>query len=108
MAAAFTALYFFGGEAFLGILTADGDVIGAFASLEELGRIEKKTEALIALMGNNLHKGYINQNPINGKNHDKTCEYCDYSSVCANRKMIEKREMQEYDDKEVIEILKEE
>ena len=59
-------------------------------------------------MGNNLHKGYINQNPINGKNHDKTCEYCDYSSVCANRKMIEKREMQEYDDKEVIEILKEE
>lgn len=31
MAAAFTALYFFGGEAFLGILTADGDVIGASA-----------------------------------------------------------------------------
>lgn len=89
-------------------INKDGDVIGAFASLEELGRIEKKTEALIALMGNNLHKGYINQNPINGKNHDKTCEYCDYSSVCANRKMIEKREMQEYDDKEVIEILKEE
>lgn len=31
MAVAFTVLYFFGGEAFLGILTADGDVIGASA-----------------------------------------------------------------------------
>lgn len=31
MAVTFTALYFFGGEAFLGILTADGDVIGASA-----------------------------------------------------------------------------
>ena len=85
-----------------------GDITGTFASLEELGRIEKKTEQLIALMGNKLHKGYINQNPINGKNHDKTCEFCDYSSVCANRRMIEKREMQELSDNEVIEILKEE
>lgn len=31
MAVTFTVLYFFGGEAFLGILTADGDVIGASA-----------------------------------------------------------------------------
>lgn len=85
----------------------DGGITGAFASLEELGRIEKKVESLIALMGNNLHKGYINQNPINGKNHDKTCEFCDYSAVCANRIMIEKREMQDFSDNEVIEILKE-
>lgn len=86
----------------------NGDVSGTFASLEELGRIEKKVESLIAMMGNNLHKGYINQNPIHGKNHDRTCEFCDYSSVCANRKMIDKREMKEMDDNEVITILKEE
>lgn len=86
----------------------DGSVSGTFASLEELGRIEKKVEELIALMGNSLHKGQINQNPINGKNHDKTCEFCDYSSVCANRRIINKREMQEFDDKEVLDILKEE
>lgn len=89
-------------------INKNGDISGTFATLEELGRIEKKTEQLIALMGNNLHKGYINQNPINGKNHDKTCEFCDYSSVCANRRMIEKREMLEFTDDEVIKILKEE
>lgn len=86
----------------------DGDIKGSFASLEQLGRIRKKIDNMIAYMGNNLHNGYINQNPINGKNHDKTCEFCDYSSVCSNRKMIEKREMQELSDAEVTEILKEE
>jgi len=83
-----------------------GDISGCFASLEELGRISKKIESLIALMGNNLHKGIINQNPINGKHHDKTCAFCDYSSVCANRKVINVREMNELSDEEVIEILK--
>lgn len=85
-----------------------GDLSGCFASLEELGRISKKIESLIALMGNNLHKGIINQNPINGKHHDKTCEFCDYSAVCANRRIINKKEMNEFSDEEVIEILKEE
>lgn len=89
-------------------MNKDGDIKGSFASLEQLGRIRKKIDNMIAYMGNNLHKGYINQNPINGKNHDKTCEFCDYSSVCANRKSVEKREIQELDDKDVIEILKEE
>ncbi len=85
-----------------------GDISGCFASLEELGKIQKKTESLIAFMGSSLHNGEINQNPINGKNHDKTCEFCDYSSVCANRRMIVNREMQEFKDDEVIKILKEE
>lgn len=85
-----------------------GDISGCFASLEELGRIRKKTENMISLMGNSLHNGYINQNPINGKNHDKTCEYCDYSSVCSNRRIINVREMQEFKEEEVIKILKEE
>lgn len=81
---------------------------GCFASLEELGRIGKKVESLIAFMGNHLQSGSIEQNPINGKNHDKTCEFCDYSSVCANRRIIENRVMDDLTDEEVLERLKEE
>lgn len=83
-------------------------ISGCFASLEELGRICKKVEKLIAQMGNSLHAGEINQNPINGKSHDKTCEFCDYSAVCANRRIVESRDMQELKDDEVIKLLKEE
>jgi ATP-dependent helicase/nuclease subunit B len=83
-------------------------ITGCFASLEELGRISRKVENLIAEMGNLLQKGSINQNPINGKNHDKTCEFCDYSSVCASRRIIENREMEDLKDDDVIKILKEE
>ena len=81
---------------------------GCFASLEELGKISKKVEALIAEMGNLLQSGNISQNPINGKNHDKTCEYCDYSFVCANRRTVPNREMEVLKDEAVMNILKEE
>ena len=76
--------------------------------MEELGRISRKVENLIAEMGNLLQKGSINQNPINGKTHDKTCEFCYYSSVCASRRIIENREMEDLKDDDVIKILKEE
>lgn len=89
-------------------VTKKGDVSGCFASLEELGKISKKIENLIAEMGNLLHGGYINQNPINGKDHDKTCEFCDYASVCANKRFIATRDMDEFKDSDVLEILKEE
>ena len=90
-------------------ITKKDGLKGCFASLEELGRIGKKVENLIAEMGNLLQFGNIEQNPINGKNHDKTCEYCDYSSVCANRRIIENREMDDLTDEEVLErLLKEE
>lgn len=89
-------------------MTKKGDVSGCFASLEELGKISKKIENLVAEMGNLLHDGCINQNPINGKDHDKTCEFCDYSSVCANKRFIKTRDMDEISDSDVLETLKEE
>lgn len=85
-----------------------GDVSGSFASLESLGKISKKINSLIADMGNSLHKGLINQNPINGSHHDKTCEFCDYSSVCANRRIVNYREMSKYNDEDVLKLLEEE
>ena len=83
-------------------------ITGCFASLEELGKISKKVEALIAEMGNLLQAGNISQNPINGKNHDKTCEYCDYSFVCSNRRSVPNREIEIFDDEAVMNKLKEE
>lgn len=88
--------------------TKKNGISGCFASLEELGTIGRNVEKLIADMGNMLLNGRIEQNPINGKNHDKTCEFCDYSSVCASRRSIENRETEELSDEEVLKKLKEE
>lgn len=84
-----------------------GNLKGCFASLEGLGRIARKINSLIAEMGNGLHNGEIGQNPIDGTDHDKTCEFCDYSDVCANRKYIDYREMDTFKDAEVIAALEE-
>lgn len=93
---------------YIPVKTGAKGVTGCFASLEGLGRISKKINSLVAEMGNSLHSGNIPQNPIDGKGHDKTCEFCDYSYVCANRRMIDRREMQPMRDDEVIALLKEE
>lgn len=89
--------------------TKKNGITGCFASLEELGRISRKVEMLIAEMGDLLQSGRISQNPINGKNHDKTCEFCDYSYVCAGRRAVQNREMEIFEnDEEVMKKLKEE
>lgn len=81
---------------------------GNIVTLEELGRISSKIDELIVNMGVSLHNGEISQNPVNGSGHDKTCEFCDYNAVCLNRREISKREMKEFDNDKVKEILKEE
>lgn len=81
---------------------------GNIVSLEELGAISKKINSLIKEMGFSLHCGTISQNPVDGKYHDKTCEFCDYKYVCQNRKEIEFRKLDEFDNAEVLRMIKEE
>lgn len=81
-------------------------VSGSIVSLEELGIIANKIETLIAQMGNSLQSGRISQNPVNGTNHEKTCEYCDYRAVCMNRRDLPTREAEKFDDAQTLEILK--
>ena len=81
-------------------------VYGNIVTLEELGVVSRKINELIVDMGASLHAGRIMQNPVNGKNHDKTCEYCDYSSVCMNRKEINHRELGEIDNESALAIMK--
>lgn len=68
-----------------------GNLIGSLADLEELGRIHRRVNDLIAEMGINLHQGKIERNPVRNKNHKTTCDYCDYADVCANQRIINER-----------------
>ncbi|MBQ9516738.1 MAG: PD-(D/E)XK nuclease family protein [Eubacterium sp.] len=81
-------------------------VSGNVVTLEEFGIVANKIESLITQMGNSLQSGRISQNPVNGKNHDKTCEYCDYRAVCMNRREVPVRETEELDNARTLEILK--
>ncbi|MBQ3471380.1 MAG: PD-(D/E)XK nuclease family protein, partial [Clostridia bacterium] len=81
-------------------------VSGNVVTLEEFGIVANKIESLITQMGNSLQSGRISQNPVNGKNHDKTCEYCDYRAVCMNRREGPVRETEELDNARTLEILK--
>jgi ATP-dependent helicase/nuclease subunit B len=81
---------------------------GSIVSLAQLGAISKKVDSMINRMGVNLHSGLISQNPIDGKNHNRTCEFCDYSDVCKNRKEIVKKELEEISDIDALQIISKE
>lgn len=87
--------------------TKSKGITGNIVTLEELGRISKKIDSLVESMGMELHSGNIAQNPVSVKNHDKTCEYCDYKDICLNRKEIPVKELEELDNQQVLELLKE-
>ena len=87
--------------------SAKNGVCGSIVSFEDMGRISRKIDSLIEQMGIELHMGKIMQNPVNSTNHNNTCEFCDYSSVCANRKEIELKEIEELSFSDTIEKLKE-
>ncbi len=83
----------------------DGALTGKLARLEELGHIHKKVNEHVAQMGMELHMGNVQQNPVKDKVHKNTCEYCDYQDVCANKKAIDNRILNDISDNEVLEIL---
>ena len=83
----------------------DGSLTGKLAQLEQLGYIHKQVNRHVAQMGMELHMGNINQNPVKDKAHKNTCEYCDYKDICANRKNIDSRVLNDISDNDVMEIL---
>ena len=87
--------------------SAKNGVSGSIVSLEDMGRISRKIDSLIEQMGVELHMGKIMQNPVNSTNHNNTCEFCDYTSVCANRKEIQLKEIEELSFSDTLEKLKE-
>lgn len=81
---------------------------GSLASLEQLGLLQRKIEALVADMGNALQNGQIGQHPVQAKDHDKTCEYCDFASVCAFKKSVTPRTYDDQTDSAVLAELEKE
>ncbi len=88
---------------------SSGDVVtGNIVSLAELGMLSKRIDTLISDMGSSLHGGMIKQNPVHGKSHDKTCEFCDFKAVCMNKTEIKPREIKDMNYAEVMDVLREE
>ncbi len=85
----------------------EDEVTGNIATLAELGYIARRVDKLVINMGNSLQNGEIAQNPVNGKSHDKTCDFCDYRAVCLNKKEIVKNELEEISFDEAMYMLKE-
>ena len=86
--------------------TKKSGLTGSIVTLEEIGMISRKVDALVKEMGDSLHDGKIMQHPISGKNYDKTCEFCDYIDICRNRCDVTPNEMTERTDREVLDLLR--
>ncbi len=81
-------------------------ITGNIISLAELGMLSRRIDLLISDMGIALHGGIINPNPVHSASHDKTCEFCDYKSVCMNRCEITPREINDLKNDEVMQELR--
>ncbi|MCD7797686.1 MAG: PD-(D/E)XK nuclease family protein [Clostridiales bacterium] len=89
-------------------LKADGELTGNLISANELELIHKKTDSLIKKMGEELHSGHISQSPVEDSRHKNTCEYCDYSDICAVKKSIEPNTFEDISDSEIKNLLQKE
>ena len=80
-------------------------VKGDLITLEHLGLLHKKVNSLVKKMGNELQNGVIERAPIKNSTHLNTCDYCDYSDICANTKAIYNKIGANLKDEQVIESL---
>lgn len=80
-------------------------VKGDLITLEQLGLLHKKINSLVKKMGNELQNGVIERAPIKNSTHLNTCDYCDYSDICANTKAIYNKIGANLKDEQVIESL---
>lgn len=55
-------------------------------SLSQLERLNERIDEIISEMALALHNGEIPAYPVKTAKNDKTCEYCDYKSVCCHEK----------------------
>lgn len=63
-----------------------GKATGSIISLKQLENLNKEIDEIISDMAMALHDGNISALPVYGKDHDKTCDRCDYKSVCCHEK----------------------
>ena len=65
------------------------------ATLEEIGKIEKRIEDLVRQMGDGIRKGDAMAYPAEHKDGSKPCDYCSYRAVCSADRITETRKIEE-------------
>ena len=83
-------------------------ISGQFISLTQLGLLSKRMDRILKQMGEDLHRGRVEALPVFGKNHGRTCEWCDYRSVCQREEGGAFRYVQKYTHPQALTILEEE
>lgn len=61
-----------------------GKMSGNLMSLKQFEALNKHIDKTLSDMALSLHRGYISANPVSGKNHEHTCEYCSYKAICGH------------------------
>lgn len=63
-------------------VSRDGEITGSLYSAQQLGKLGRKIDKIIADMGGALHSGEIPAYPCGENFIPKPCSYCEYSSIC--------------------------
>ena len=61
-----------------------GAVSGNLMSRKQFALLSERIDKILSDMALSLHSGYIPADPVSGKNHEHTCESCDYKYVCGH------------------------
>jgi len=71
------------------------------ASLEEMGKLERRVEELVTEMGNSVRKGDARAWPAEQINGNRPCSYCPYKAVCGSERVTEARAIRKMSWKEI-------
>ena len=67
---------------FISIVDGKGKLKDNLITLENMGRLRNRIDSILKEMAEDLQTGRIPAYPVRSGNYEKTCEYCDYASVC--------------------------
>ena len=79
-----------------------GELKGSLIGLKQLEKLKEKADKILADMAESLQSGRIDALPAYGKSYKKTCEYCEYKSVCSYESDIPVKELVDDDLKTVL------
>ncbi|MCL2508847.1 MAG: PD-(D/E)XK nuclease family protein [Oscillospiraceae bacterium] len=88
-------------------INSKGELKGNLVTHEQLSRLKEIADGLLTEMVGALHAGRIGAEPVGGKGHEHTCDYCDYKSVCGHEDESPVREIMPLEHKDVLALLDE-
>lgn len=67
---------------FYSLVDKKGNLKEELITIENMGRLKKRVDSILKDMAHDLRNGKIPAYPVLGGNYERTCEYCNYASVC--------------------------